>query len=551
MKTRFLAVAVLLCVLFVGQIFGAVEDEFLLSDRSVDPHSDPAECALAIQRAVDAAEFFSDREGRAIVRLIGDGGNKVTHPLDRPILLPANISIIGVDNPVIEPPPSIRLNNGDVRHQSVFRFNDSVRRVSDARFRDFRFDLSADRSALRDGDIEDSGSIFLVDRPFNSFRVQNVGTFVAPLQPPILIGNTRRFIDVRNDLRSTNLLIFDCRVDRVRRFVYLSGSAPVSGVTIVNNDVRDVGHSMVQFEGRNDDIVISGNIFRRHAIIDGNEPGHMISTSFDGPVRGLRIRDNQITGIPNAAFERTVDANGVRGAATNGGSADLVAIRNAIDFQITGNHVWYSGELGISILDGSRFGLISQNDIRYCDGTGLIVGSAAFLNGQRQRPVDHITVSDNAFIQNGQDEAGDQRQSPPSYNTLAQIRIWNAEQVEVLGNRIDRTPIPGSPASNRNRLAPRLLFRELSGIWLFDNSLRGDVDGRVIDFFGCGNVFTGYNLRVGGRIQDFSYVQGAGLRVLPEEASRVRLDLPGNENSGWTGMIQDRRCAGNQFWRAP
>ena len=302
----------------------------------------------------------------------------------------------------------------------------------DVTFRNFRIDLSSDRTALQDGDIEDAGSIIFVNKPFDNILVENIEASAIPIRPPDRIGNTRRFIDVENDALSTNLRVFGCDLSRVRRFVYLHGDAPVSKVVIADNRVRDVGHSMVQLEGPNDDINIAKNIFRRHAVIEGNVPGHMISTSFNGPVTKLRIRGNQITGIPNAAFERTVSADGVRGAVANGGSADLVAIRNVIDFHVTGNQIWYSGELGVSVLDQCSFGLIAHNDIRYCDGAGLVIGSASFFQGgPRLSPVDHLTVADNNFEQNAQDESGDQREGTPSYNTLTQIRIWNAEQIEV------------------------------------------------------------------------------------------------------------------------
>lgn len=553
MKTRFLTITLLLSSLIVSHVLGAAPEDFELADRNVFVHSDPAECADAIDRAIEAAEFFRDRPEGAILRLIGDGGNAVTHPVDRPIVLPSNIAIVGVDGPVIGPPPSIVLSNGNIRHQSLFRFRDSIDKAVNVSFRDFRIDLSADRLALQDGDIEDAGSIIFVNKPFDNLLIQDIEASATPLRRPLQVGNTRRFLDVENDAPSTNLRVRGCQLSRVRRFVYLHGSAPVTGVLIADNEVRDVRHSMVQLEGPNEDIIIIRNIFRRHAVIDGNTPGHMISTSFNGPVTKLRIRENQITGIPNAAFERTVDADGVRGAVTNGGSADLVAIRNVFDFQVTENQIWYSGELGMSVLDRCSFGLISQNDIRYCDGAGLVIGSAAFFQGgPRLSPVDHITVADNNFEQNGQDESGDQRQSPPSYNTLTQIRIWNAEQIEVIGNRIRRLPLAGTPSASRTRLAPRFLFPALSGIWLFDNNLRGGgVDGRVIDFLGCGNVFSGYNLRIDGEIQDFSYVQGKGLRILPEEASRDRENVPDNRNTGWSGMIRDERCRANQWWRVP
>ena len=553
MKIRFLWITFLLSSLFVGQLPGAVPEDFVLADRNVPVHSDPTECTDAIFKAIAAAEFFRDRPEGAIVRLIGDGGVEVTHPIDRSIVLPSNIAIVGVDGPVIEPPPSYELGNGNVRHQSLFRFRESIDKAVDVTFRNFRIDLSSDRTALQDGDIEDAGSIIFVNKPFDNILVRDIEASAIPIMPPRRIGNTRRFIDVENDAFSRNLRVFGCQLSRVRRFVYLHGSAPVAKVVIANNLVRDVRHSMVQIEGRNADINIAKNIFRRHAVIEGNTPGHMISTSFDGPIRKLRIRDNQITGIPNAAFERTVSPEGVRGAVANGGSADLVAIRNVIDFQVTGNQIWYSGELGVSILDQCSFGLIAHNDIRYCDGAGLVIGSASFFQGgPRLNPVNHLTVADNNFEQNGQDASGDQRESPPSYNTLTQIRIWNAERVEVLGNRINRIPLPGTPAATRTRLPPAFLFPALSGIWLFDNHHRsGDVDGRVVDFLACGNVFSGYDLEIEGEVKDFSYVQGKGLRILPEEASRDREDLPNNQNTGWSGTIRDARCRANQWWRVP
>ena len=139
---------------------------------------------------------------------------------------------------------------------------------------------------------------------------------------------------------------------------------------------------------------------------------------------GLKILDSYFEGNPGVPFYRVAGV-----AVANGAAADMIAIRNTEDFLVDGNTVRHGGEFGITGVDGSSFGVISNNRIFDIDGSGIVIGASANV------AVEGIKVTDNTIVRVGLDHQGLANGAPfLSKHSISGIRVFNCTNCRVWDN---------------------------------------------------------------------------------------------------------------------
>ena len=134
---------------------------------------------------------------------------------------------------------------------------------------------------------------------------------------------------------------------------------------------------------------------------------------------------------------RSNDAAAGRNLAT-GGSGDVIALKNVVDFTIANNTLDRGGEFGIVISHGSSDGEVTNNTIRDIDGSGIAIGA-------QNRPEQGATIQPNPEVFNisvtgntiwgcgldrrtdlGRYRATSRNSLTFNYpNALSSIRVWN------------------------------------------------------------------------------------------------------------------------------
>lgn len=179
----------------------------------------------------------------------------------------------------------------------------------------------------------------------------------------------------------------------------------------------------------------------------------------------VRVEDNYIYSPPGAFKDNT------------GVSGDVIALKSVADFSVQRNVIDGGGEFGIVVTHGSAHGVIADNIVRGTDGAGLVIGAEndIVLKGGPDRPlqqsprVANIDVSDNLLVDIGLDVnnerrggARPERTTIGNYpNAITGIRVWNASNIRVSGNVVNR-------------------YRS-SGMWIKDAFTR-DIDDRLAEY---------------------------------------------------------------------
>ena len=148
----------------------------------------------------------------------------------------------------------------------------------------------------------------------------------------------------------------------------------------------------------------------RQAIAFSNDQGQ--------PFVDVHVRSNRVTGSG-------VDDKHPSGA----GSADLISLHHCRDFEVRDNVVSGSGEVGITISQGSSNGTVTHNTVTDCDTCGIDIGSRA---GDE---VSGVSVSDNVLRDNGRDYGG----TVKGTLALAGVTVVNARSIVVERNIIRST----------------------------------------------------------------------------------------------------------------
>ncbi len=127
-----------------------------------------------------------------------------------------------------------------------------------------------------------------------------------------------------------------------------------------------------------------------------------------------------------------VNGNTVTGAGVDdkdpsrAGSADLVSLHQCEGFEVKNNVVTGSGEVGITISQGSNHGVVSGNTCKGNDTGGITIGSASSSD------VSDIVVEGNTCVNNGRDYGGE----PGADWAKSGIIVYEADRVTVRGNTL-------------------------------------------------------------------------------------------------------------------
>lgn len=160
------------------------------------------------------------------------------------------------------------------------------------------------------------------------------------------------------------------------------------------------------------DLAIEDNICRDH-----NTAGTVrqpITIQGNDAALHTRVKVNHNTVIGNATSH---------GAGT--GTADQISLHRCQDFEVIGNISVDGGEVGITVAQQSRRGVIANNVITGSDGAGLAIGSSS------STAADDITINGNTIMDNGHNRAADTAASG-----LVGIYFYNAHNIAVTGNRV-------------------------------------------------------------------------------------------------------------------
>lgn len=187
---------------------------------------------------------------------------------------------------------------------------------------------------------------------------------------------------------------------------------------IIDNQVSEIETSggLLFGSGGTSGTLIRGNHVLPH--LQNVQGGHLIQ--FDGENQGTREIDIKIVGNTfegnDAAYQPGV---------LNGAAADMIAMRDAEGWLVSGNYLVNPGEYGVTAVHGSSDGRIDGNIIKNADGAAILIG------GPGNATVNRIEAEYNTLIGSGADRAG-----VLGNNTRAAIRVWNANDCDVWNNKL-------------------------------------------------------------------------------------------------------------------
>lgn len=183
-------------------------------------------------------------------------------------------------------------------------------------------------------------------------------------------------------------------------------------------------------------VVTSPNLLKVEAVTGDNPPVQdELRKESDPAHRNIVVSANDFRG--NGEPSRVGIANGAVG--------DMIALKNVLGFKIQDNILRLGGEFGIVVTHGSAHGVVTGNDIRAMDGSGIVIGGHNVpKDGFQGSPeVFDITVEDNIVWGCGLDKANELRRygaTPRNAlrnnypNAVSSIRIWNARDIRVVSN---------------------------------------------------------------------------------------------------------------------
>ncbi|MFL0459142.1 right-handed parallel beta-helix repeat-containing protein [Kytococcus sedentarius] len=134
-----------------------------------------------------------------------------------------------------------------------------------------------------------------------------------------------------------------------------------------------------------DGLVIERGIFHRHK-------RGLPEASVRQPIRFHGVTANRHRNV-------TIDGNTITGADTNHadtldpGTADMISVHRLESFAITNNRLWGGGDVGITIAQGCRDGIVSGNRTERIDTVGVCLGSADSTDF-----TERVNVTGNTFI---------------------------------------------------------------------------------------------------------------------------------------------------------
>lgn len=154
------------------------------------------------------------------------------------------------------------------------------------------------------------------------------------------------------------------------------------------------------------------------------------NTCRDGDSTGAVRQPITVQGFDTALHKRvkvnhnTVIGNGTsHGAGT--GTADQISLHRCEDFEVIGNISVDGGEVGITVAQQCRRGVVANNVVTGSDGVGIAFGSGSSTS------TDDIAVSGNVVMDNGHNDAAD-----TSVAGLVGMYFYNASNITVTGNRV-------------------------------------------------------------------------------------------------------------------
>jgi parallel beta-helix repeat protein len=161
-----------------------------------------------------------------------------------------------------------------------------------------------------------------------------------------------------------------------------------------------------------------------HNTIGPNAPGgrsrQAIAFSSDHgvPFQDVHVKANHVTG-PG------IDDKDPSGA----GSADLISLHQCRNFEVRDNVVTGSGEVGITVAQGSRDGIVAGNTCTMNDTAGIAIGSSTSAG------VRSIVVENNTCADNGQNYGG----SAIGDWAYSGITVFEADDITVRQNTLTTT----------------------------------------------------------------------------------------------------------------
>jgi Right handed beta helix region len=174
---------------------------------------------------------------------------------------------------------------------------------------------------------------------------------------------------------------------------------------------------------------------------------HFIQFAPSEHCENVVINGNTFTGAFTPFYRDSVGGQPVN----NNACGDVIAIRNVHRFAVTDNIIAGGGEFGITVLHGSKDGVIANNRIDRNDATAIFIGND---DGEQ---IQRISVVNNTLSECGLNGAGN------ASNQMA-IRIQNAADIAVCGNvtvRPGRSLLYGLTASQCDGLTVANNFSEV------------------------------------------------------------------------------------------
>ena len=165
-------------------------------------------------------------------------------------------------------------------------------------------------------------------------------------------------------------------------------------------------------------VFITGNTIGPNAPGGISRQAIAFSNDHGQPLVDVHVRGNKVTGAG-------IDDKDPSGA----GSADLISLHQCRDFEVRDNVVTGSGEVGITVSQGSRDGIIAGNTCTMNDTAGIAIGSSISVG------VGSIIVEDNTCTDNGQNYGG----SAIGNWAYAGITVFGAEDVTLRRNKLSTT----------------------------------------------------------------------------------------------------------------
>jgi len=248
-------------------------------------------------------------------------------------------------------------------------------------------------------------------------------------------GNGPSTTAVGIKIEADNVRIFDCDTENIATPVQVTGA--ITGVELIGNTFSGWSQRAIyilgSISGAASKVKVIGNTINPQASVYdvyGPTPTPTQITAYSA----LSRQPIAFQGSDYNPFrDVSVIGNNVYGLGTSHddpaspGSSDLISLHQCDGFIVSRNHVYDSGDVGITVATECVNGVVSSNIAMRNDSTGICIGSDRGPTVVSY--VRNITVSDNTCMDNGQNRQND----GPAWASNG-INIQYADHVTLTGN---------------------------------------------------------------------------------------------------------------------